>query len=1108
MKRRPICGLLLCALLLLAPSTVKAQTPTEAKSDDKIKLPTGSVLVVVDELKNLIRPDSKLIVLTPEKYKELTSQLEQLKQQVTSDKKRPHSCKLVGKIEGSAVQFRTQFLFTTETANTTVYLGLEGGFLTDPGELDGELPPIDVVGGGLVVRVGKPGLHQVTLNVKAPLGARRAAGTPGGVERFLDLGLPEAAVTTLDLELPEAVKEIRSGDGVEKPTTPGHWNLALGKAKQLKLAWKESMSITGADAYTTADSQVVVTLEETQAITTAELTLYDHRARVKEWRVFLPIQAKVDLKSPAEIGYELVRPSAKDQPFVLKLREPTTEPLVLEMESRHPRPFVPARLSVGPFLVVGAVHQQASIAVKASANALKGQRLVFHRGVETFQRELPSPAPPDMVARFQYWGQPGPAKVVKAPLELELKAEKGKIDGFAEHNLRVHRFPDRWQVDVTSKIRIKSLPPGTDFIDVQLPRAKFESLLFVFALGTPAFPGDLPLGAFCQSVAKVWPFAAPEFFCDTEPGGPSAELQPPDAMRRARIKLGRVPDKEFSLILTGKYIMPADSAHAAVDVPRLLDAHRAKVTVQLDDQHQLLGAFAEAEELVGEKHVYTTNWDQLPASLALAWKSYRRPYTVIGQADVTFTTDEIRVRQEIALPPPSKATASPSLRLRVPAEIEELTIITGGKKRVYEPEGGLISVSSLDPKLVFEYRLTAAKEKDSPTLLPLVWPENATRIEAIARLWTGPELTPYAADQGWRETLNVPAPGRDSLPALTLQRVGPAEPLFVRLKHSASMLLARAVIERELAQVILGEDGSQYYRSRFLLRKVSTPHLTLELPATATGVSIHVNQLRINNVEVSQGNPAYAKIKLDPDAGPLMLAIDYKVPASASGWWQRLEPPGFGNDVSIAESRWQILHTPACVPLIFDGTIRLDHKWAFQGGLLAPAPAVSAADLNTWIAGKDDFDARQASFIAFRRSSSLPVEILLAPRQAWLLLCSSILLGLGLLLSHVHMSRLTVFVTCVGVVLFLLIVSVVWPAIMPFLAYGCQPGAVVLVIVLGIQWFLREKYRRQLVFLPGFTRVAMGSSLIRARSVEGTTIDAPPPAPAPGSSSSSKKTSV
>ena len=65
---------------------------------------------------------------------------------------------------------------------------------------------------------------------------------------------------------------------------------------------------------------------------------------------------------------------------------------------------------------------------------------------------------------------------------------------------------------------------------------------------------------------------------------------------------------------------------------------------------------------------------------------------------------------------------------------------------------------------------------------------------------------------------------------------------------------------------------------------------------------------------------------------------------------------------------------------------------------------------------------------------------------------------------------------------------------------GLQPGLLVTVLLACIHWLLKERYRRQLVFMPGFTRTKTGSSLVRNQNGhqirEASTVDSPATSPA------------
>ncbi len=257
-----------------SPDPAKALEQTKPKLVlDKLKAPPGGVIIVVDNPKDAVGSEPNMILMSPDAYKKLLDTKEQLDKLLKFDKKTAHVCKLSGRLEGDFVLLRALFAFTTEQPRTTVVLGLQGGHLTDEGALDGQLPLIDFGEEGFLVRVDKEGTHQLTLNLKVPVGFKRPATAGGASERGFELGLPGAAVTTLALDLPVGVKEVRWNDTPEKPRQPNHWELALGKIKTLNLAWKEPVPNSSNALFLSADSQITVKLEETYVLVSADMTL-------------------------------------------------------------------------------------------------------------------------------------------------------------------------------------------------------------------------------------------------------------------------------------------------------------------------------------------------------------------------------------------------------------------------------------------------------------------------------------------------------------------------------------------------------------------------------------------------------------------------------------------------------------------------------------------------------------------------------------------------------------------------------------------------------------------------------------------------------------------
>jgi hypothetical protein len=70
------------------------------------------------------------------------------------------------------------------------------------------------------------------------------------------------------------------------------------------------------------------------------------------------------------------------------------------------------------------------------------------------------------------------------------------------------------------------------------------------------------------------------------------------------------------------------------------------------------------------------------------------------------------------------------------------------------------------------------------------------------------------------------------------------------------------------------------------------------------------------------------------------------------------------------------------------------------------------------------------------------------------------------------------------------------PAVFSAVVYGCEPGMMALAALLLMQWLMHERYRRQVFFLPSFSRIRSESSQVRAGGMarptgEPSTVDHP-----------------
>jgi hypothetical protein len=197
----------------------------------------------------------------------------------------------------------------------------------------------------------------------------------------------------------------------------------------------------------------------------------------------------------------------------------------------------------------------------------------------------------------------------------------------------------------------------------------------------------------------------------------------------------------------------------------------------------------------------------------------------------------------------------------------------------------------------------------------------------------------------------------------------------------------------------------------------------------------------------------------------------------------------------------------------------VEQRWGWRGWLLAPRPALGDADLERWFlagaspaagAGSPEGGGNEVPALVCWRSGLEPLTLNHVPQQGWLLLCSLVLLAVGLglyyLVPWASAPRRLFWVLLALLGLGVALTSLVWPGILAAVAYGSEPGLAVLLLVLGAQWLLHQRYRRRVVFMPGFKRAKAGSSLLRADSKktpaqkrgEPSTVDAAPPSSGSG----------
>src|SRR5207247_817737 len=124
------------------------------------------------------------------------------------------------------------------------------------------------------------------------------------------------------------------------------------------------------------------------------------------------------------------------------------------------------------------------------------------------------------------------------------------------------------------------------------------------------------------------------------------------------------------------------------------------------------------------------------------------------------------------------------------------------------------------------------------------------------------------------------------------------------------------------------------------------------------------------------------------------------------------------------------------------------------------------------------------------------IRFVTIPRSLALLVASLTALALGLATVRWGGPRVGTIVSATLVAVAACVLAV-WPRPAAHAWSASQPGIVIFVCVLAVRWGLQQRYRRRVLFLPGFARAQPnGSSVQRAGTnprsrVEPSTIDVP-----------------
>jgi hypothetical protein len=964
---------------------------------------------------------------------------------------------------------------------------------------------------------------------------------PPGTEPLegFDLDLPLAPTTNLTgLELPEGARSVEVNDqppGAFVQVEKNQVSASLGKVKGLKVAWKNPAPTAATPvALASSRGKIVVTLHPETVSTKAELTLVDLGLSVRDWKLQLPEGAEVELVHRADrdrLRGPIQGNRSKEGVVTLPLKAASALPLTVALSVTQSRGTGP--LALGPFAAVGATSQSGTVWVIAEGRPAI-HCLPFASGpgtppLATMPRRLDrfeegNRPPPEVDAAFQYWSLPGEQRLeARDPwFRLEVDPIQGILGARLEHTLTLSR-EGGWHLKTV--VNAFPLRAGVDQVEIEWP------------LSWQPDPDRKPEGAASfdhdagRRLTRLKPMSESlepyrfvlEFRPEGPPPGQASPFPPaPD-----------VPDG-------------AGVSSAVLKLPRPrgpTDRGDHVLVVEARDLDLRVQQPANPALELGKQEAHRLEWraERFPTQVAVAWRPYRPEVHVDSDIDMTLTGSEVQVTHHLQMNFPASDKIPASVLLRVPAGVDALTAGNGPLESAEAPGKGDRTVpcpfgtpapAGRARRLTLEYRVRLAGPRPLPreggdrapadVAIPLVSTTEATHGQVRVNVWAAPGVRVRAVGGTWQtEDKRVPVAGR-SWQTLVLRSQHPSPPLLTL--HCDAPLTPEGTptvqVKRCLVQVKVAESGSQQYRVLFLLRlapEASSRTLDVAFPKPLTRLA--APQLFLDGKVLSDWEVVATEGRRDEsrlvrvhlpsgrEGKATVLEVGYHLNLSV-GWtaedgplrttFQPVTLPGLLTGVP---TRWQVEFPPGWVPLSLEGG-PVSLRWGWRGWLLASRPASTSPDLLDWLRGDEEGVAPLSDDLgvvpAFDcwRGEPATLSLYHVPQQAWLLVCSLGLLALGLGLYLVPLGGRTEpalggppnrLFWPMGALFGLTVAAVglVWPGLLGAILYGCQPGMVVLLVVLAVQWLVRERYRRRVVFLPGFRRLKTGSSLVRTGSSSG-----------------------
>ncbi len=723
----------------------EADTPTPTKSNEKSKAtatgnaekklpsfwqaPAGAIMVLCEQAADGLRLLPKMVVLPPEKYQELLDEIARLKeQQVAAKSMLPSLVQINGKLESGFAKLKIRFSFQTDKPSCSIFLGCGMGQASSA-LMEGKIPTLRKTNEGFVVQVENIGVHNLDLDLLIPVSNL-------GENQSFELDLPGAAITQMELEMPPGTLSPKIVTKTNKEilvTFKGnHLSATLGPLNQIQMVWKSSQRDSQPKAIT-AESNIIVRMDDKTWNSRAEIKIGALGGRIDLLDLVVPLNSEVRPFSPNDEN-RILSIEKNDQKFAsyrkIKLKDNSSDPITLVVETRANIPANGGLLPIGPFIVSGAIRQTGTILLSNQGNDLKVS--AQPRG-EISSQEVSAPdkaKDANIFASYRYWNHPNqekPTSITGANslslLDLQVDLIRGILEVKTIHTLRLaRRENNQWFWNVTTNFDCTPIRTGSDRIEIGIP---------------PGLKYDEKKGPIPSSIIR-------DVSVDTK-SGKMIVLFAQELLNSF----------QFSLDFQEDY-QPEETSRISLPVPMQVRDRGGQITLAMPVEFHLLNSekLNTSFELTSFEP-YKQVWKNEKFGQKI--EAIVRPVDDRAQVnqviDIHLNGSTAVCRQLIHLHYLGRVASK--LELKIPDEVSaQARIIKGGTLENDELKSGVLGIILVgvvgkdhDLELEYEFKLPS----DSSNLnLPLVMPIN-TQEETVVRIWAKSGTTLTAKGTQWKE---------------------------------------------------------------------------------------------------------------------------------------------------------------------------------------------------------------------------------------------------------------------------------------------------------------------------------------------------------------------